>query len=204
MMIEQRSGQVKVPTYHVRQILTTNRDKQVLSPMADYWYVTAMSFVRRKVSKFVSVDSRRSIFIAISFVTVIIVLFLDRGRKSFFHTKLEKTLDRADLGDLVGHKHTLRSRKGNSIGRTSDFATRSAKKGKRRVALWIVREEGDKVAALFRRNNRHMFQVFEKDLNFMETAYKACEKMLVDMHLDIEKVEFLKAVKTSDALKKIS
>ena len=154
-----------------------------------------MSFVRRKVSKFVAVDSRRSIFIAISFVTVIIVLFLDRGRKSFFHTKLEKNLDRADLRDLVGHKHTLRSRKANSIGRTSDFATRGAKKGKRRVALWIVREEGDKVAALFKRNNKHMFQVFEKDLNFMETAYKACEKMLVDMHLNIEKVEFLKAVK---------
>ena len=142
-----------------------------------------------------AVDSRRSVFIAISFVTIMVVLFLDRGRKSFFHNKLEKNLDQADLSDLGGHKHTLRIGRGNSAGRTGEVATRVAKKGKRRVALWIVREEGDKVAALFSRNNKHKFQVFEKDLNFMETAYKACEKMLLNMNLSIEKVEFLKAVK---------
>lgn len=154
-----------------------------------------MSFFRRKLCKFTGLDSRRSVFIVVSFVTAVVVLFLDRGRKSFFHNKLEKNLGKAGINGLGGYKYMMKTKQSNFGGKASHVGTHGVVKGKRRVALWIVREEGDKVAALFGRNEKNLFQVFEKDLNFMETAYKSCEKMLLNMQLSIEKVEFLKAVK---------
>ena len=70
------------------------------------------------------------------------------------------------------------------------------KQGNRRVALWIVREVKDKVAALFFINDKALYQAFEENLNFMETAYNKCEQSLSSMFgLNIEQVEFLKGVK---------
>merc|ERR1711991_1239704 len=70
------------------------------------------------------------------------------------------------------------------------------KQGNRRVALWIVREVKDKVAALFFINDKALYQAFEENLNFMETAYNKCEQSLSSLFgLNIEQVEFLKEVK---------
>ena len=83
----------------------------------------------------------------------------------------------------------------NSVDVTKPKKTFEKKKDNRRVALWIIKEEKDQVAALFHVNHNKLYQVFEQQLNYMDTAYKKCEVMLLDFGLNIEQVEFLKAIK---------
>ena len=77
-----------------------------------------------------------------------------------------------------------------------NFGRQHQKKGgNRRVALWIVREEKDQIAVLLQRSEKEIYQVVQEQLNFMETAYTKCETILKSLGLNIEQVEFLKAVK---------
>jgi hypothetical protein len=125
--------------------------------------------------------SKPTISIFIVF-TIALFIFLVSSQRSTSHKR---------LASKINKKNFFR----NSIDVTKVKKTFEKKKDNRRVALWIIKEEKDQVAALFHVNHNKMYQVFERQLNYMETAYHKCEAMLLEFGLNIEQVEFLKAIK---------
>lgn len=102
----------------------------------------------------------------------------------------QRSTSHSRLTNEINTKNILRE----SVAVKRSYNELRKKKSGRDVALWIIKEEKDQVAALFQVNNK-IYQVFERPLNYMETAYQKCEALLRELGLNIEQVEFLKAIK---------